>query len=84
LLTRVDLPVAASATYAYDAPSKFATYATCAPFGDQTGELSVAPGGVLMVRVAPVSGFISVRPRRVLVVSERARFASVSTTMPAR
>ena len=41
-----------------------------------------APAGTLMARVAPVFGSTSVRPLRLLVVSDRARFARVSTCTP--
>jgi hypothetical protein len=55
------------------------------PFGDQvSAEIDCAPGGAAMVLVAPVRGFTNTSAVLVLVVTDRARFALVSTWTPAR
>ena len=48
-------------------------YATCVPRGDHTGDEIDAPAGTVMARVVPVVGSTSVRPLRLLVVSDRGR-----------
>ena len=72
-------PLPASATNTWEAPRKFAMNATCVPDGDQTGEETVAPLGASMFFVAPDRGSTRRNPRSSLIVSVRARFASVST-----
>src|SRR5674476_1655245 len=52
----VERPVAASATYRYDASLKLAMNASCVPDGDQVGDEIDAPLGVSIVRVAMVRG----------------------------
>jgi hypothetical protein len=82
-LTCVARPLATSDTYACEAFAKFAMYATCVPVGDHVGaDSDCAPRGASSVRVVPVRGSIRVRPRMVLVVSDRARLAAVSTCTP--
>ena len=83
-LSCVERPLATSTTYTYEASSKLARYAICVPDGDHVCAEIDAPAGVWSVFAAPVRGFTSSKPVVVLVVTERARLARVSTCNPPR